>query len=277
MIIKKIFNNNAILAEDSANLECVILGKGIAFQKKPGTVVDESRIDKIFVLKSDETVDMFCQLMKEVPVNRLELTVKIVEQAQKDLDARFDEMIYIGLADHINYALNRYKEGVNFGNVMLWEIKKFYSDEYKAALKSLEIIQYYEDIRLEEDEAGLIALHFVNSQMEGGGKNQALQIMQVLQEMTAMVETEFGIRLNRDSISYGRFLTHLKFLVKRIINADLYTGQEEDILYHQIVKKYKDAFQCSQRLCRFLENKYQVEISVEEILYLTLHLQRVIK
>ncbi len=277
MILKKVFNNNAVLAEDDTHLECVILGKGIAFQKKPGSLIDEADIDKIFVLKSNETMDMFFRLMEEVPVNRLELTIKIVEQAQKDLNTKFDDIVYIALADHLNYALNRYKEGVNLGNAMLWEIKKFYSEEYKAAQNSLKIIQYYEGVELNEDEAGFIALHFVNSQLESEGRNQALQMMQVLQEMLDMVEVEFNIRLNRESISYGRFLTHLKFLIKRILTHDLYTGQEEDILYHQVVNKYKDAFSCSERLCKFLENKYDTAISLEEIIYLTLHLQRAIK
>lgn len=277
MIIKKVFNNNAILAENDDNLECVILGKGIAFQKRSGSLIDESKIDKIFVLKSDETVNMFCQLIEEVPANRLELTVKIVEQAQKDLKTKFDDSIYIGLADHINYVLNRYKEGINLGNAMLWEIKKFYPDEYKAAQNSIQIIKYYEDVELDVDEAGFIALHFVNSQLEGIGKNQALQITKLLQKMLDMIETEFNISLNQETISYERFLTHLKFLMKRILNQDLYVGQEEEFLYHQIVEKYKDAFNCSKKLCKFLEDRYNIEIPLEEVIYLTLHLQRVIK
>lgn len=34
MIIRKVFNNNACMAEDKNNNEVILMGKGIAFQKK---------------------------------------------------------------------------------------------------------------------------------------------------------------------------------------------------------------------------------------------------
>ena len=42
MIIKKIFNNNAILAKDSDKHEFVVMGCGIAFKKNVGDKVEES-------------------------------------------------------------------------------------------------------------------------------------------------------------------------------------------------------------------------------------------
>ena len=51
MIIKKIFNNNAILAKDKDKHEFVVMGCGIAFKRNVGDKVEESLIEKTFILK----------------------------------------------------------------------------------------------------------------------------------------------------------------------------------------------------------------------------------
>lgn len=47
MIIKKIFNNNAILAKDLSKQEIVIMGRGVGFKKSVGDQVDENLIEKL--------------------------------------------------------------------------------------------------------------------------------------------------------------------------------------------------------------------------------------
>ena len=51
MIIKKIFNNNAALATDTQGNEVIYTGCGICFQKKCGDELDESKIEKTFVIE----------------------------------------------------------------------------------------------------------------------------------------------------------------------------------------------------------------------------------
>ena len=51
MKIKKILNHNAALAVDSAGNEIVYTGCGICFQKKAGDPLDESKIEKTFVME----------------------------------------------------------------------------------------------------------------------------------------------------------------------------------------------------------------------------------
>ena len=55
MRLKKAFNNNALLALDDNDEEVIVMGKGIAFGKKSGDLIDESLIQKKFVFdKSGE-------------------------------------------------------------------------------------------------------------------------------------------------------------------------------------------------------------------------------
>ena len=52
MVIHKILNNNLILSRDGQGHEVIVKGCGIAFQKKKGQQVEESRIEKIFTLEN---------------------------------------------------------------------------------------------------------------------------------------------------------------------------------------------------------------------------------
>lgn len=73
MKIKQVLNNNAVIATDN-NQEVVVMGKGLAFQKKPGQTVDGSRIEKTFILKSRDIADKLVELMQDVSEEYLDLS-----------------------------------------------------------------------------------------------------------------------------------------------------------------------------------------------------------
>lgn len=56
MQIEKILNNNVVQALDN-NVEYIVMGKGLGFQKKVGDFVDKEKIEKTFVLENTEAVD----------------------------------------------------------------------------------------------------------------------------------------------------------------------------------------------------------------------------
>ena len=51
VFILKVINNNVVSALDESGEEIVVMGKGVGFAKKPGTPVDEGRIEKRFFLE----------------------------------------------------------------------------------------------------------------------------------------------------------------------------------------------------------------------------------
>ena len=64
MKIEKVLNNNVIQALDN-NVEYIVMGKGLGFQKKVGNLVDKEKIEKTFVLEkyrgSGGMVSCLCQ------------------------------------------------------------------------------------------------------------------------------------------------------------------------------------------------------------------------
>lgn len=66
MIINKVINNNVLSTHDENNREIVLMGKGIGFQKKVGDEVAEDKIEKKFVLDSEDEVGKFSELIERV-------------------------------------------------------------------------------------------------------------------------------------------------------------------------------------------------------------------
>jgi len=58
MIFIKNFNNNVALVKDKNDKEWVVIGKGIGFGKKPGDLVDETKISRRFIAAEKDNVEM---------------------------------------------------------------------------------------------------------------------------------------------------------------------------------------------------------------------------
>lgn len=65
MKIKKVLNNNAALASDENGNEIIYTGCGICFQKRPGDELEESKIEKTFVM--EKANEQFLKLVSELP------------------------------------------------------------------------------------------------------------------------------------------------------------------------------------------------------------------
>lgn len=275
--VKKVYNNNVLLGEDDKQLECILIGKGIGFGKKLDEEVDETKAEKKFILESADEVKRFNQLLHEVPVRHLELTNQIVNQAQNMLKVEFNDSIYLGLTDHINYAIDRYKQGVVIKNALLWQVKQFYAREYDAALKSIELIRNLEGIELPEDEASFIAMHFVNAQQEGEEMRLTIAATKAIKDILRIVQIFYKISLDEKSLNYCRFVMHIQYFIRRLNYREQITNNDASEMFEEIRKKYPESYQCTCKVKEYLEERFKVEITQEEMLYFMLHIDRVAK
>ena len=159
----------------------------VDIEKIKDTSNKEQRIKrKQFYLKNDKQNNRFLELIKDIPVNVLNVTDEIIDFARKGLDKELNDGIYITLTDHINYAIERYLQGINVQNPLLWEIRQFYQEEYKIAAEALKIINQKLMVNLSEDEVGFIALHFVNAELNSE-MEEVTQITKIIQEILNIV------------------------------------------------------------------------------------------
>ncbi|MDR0885248.1 MAG: PRD domain-containing protein [Clostridiales Family XIII bacterium] len=277
MIIEKILNNNVVVIHDEKGLERIVMGCGIAFQKKCGDAVDSSAIDKVFQLSSQDANHHFQELIVDIPMAHLELGEDIITYAKKHLDEKLlNDSIYISLVDHIYTAVCRYRDGIAISNALLWDIRRFYPDEFAIGMKALEIIEDRIGVHLPDDEAGFIAIHFVNARMEEDIKD-VYEITSVMQEISSIVKYFFNVNFDEDSVYFYRFITHLKWFAQRLVHHKIYADQhDEDDLLNVIKVKYQNSYECVKKIAVFISEKYNYAISNEEKLYLTIHIERVI-
>ncbi|WP_434798513.1 BglG family transcription antiterminator LicT [Terrisporobacter vanillatitrophus] len=275
MIIEKILNNNVILTKNEKDEEVVAMGKGIAFKKKIGDIVPKESIDKVYTLSDKDTLSKFQQLIADIPMEYMTLTDDIISYAKLSLGKKLNDKIYIALTDHIHTAIERFKEGVAVKNAVLWDTRRFYKEEFAIGMKSLDLIEKRFNVRLPDDEAGFIALHIVNAEKDQDIK-VVYKITKIMQEVSNIVKYYFGVSFDEESVYYYRFITHLKFFAERLLNGKSYTGEEDDGLLDVIKVKYKNSYECVEKISSFIEEKYNYVLANEEKLYLTIHIEKVV-
>ncbi|PTQ82218.1 BglG family transcriptional antiterminator [Trichococcus patagoniensis] len=275
MKIEKIINNNLVKSRNDRNQELIVMGKGIGFKKDVGTEIDESLISQVYVSEDNTSSNKLAEILASVPIEIIQLTNEIVGFARASLGKRLSDNIYLTLTDHISFAVERFREGIAIENALLWEIKRFYNHEYLIGKEALTIIEQRIGIKLPEDEAGFIALHFVNATMDSLGIEKAAQLAQTVQSILNIVKYHFNIDLNEYSIHYERFVTHLKFFVQRIISGTELKDDEDSFML-ALKERYMDEYKCALKIEKFIEQDFGRSLTDNEIIYLTIHIRRVI-
>lgn len=276
MKIDKIINNNLIRSFDNNGKEVLVMGCGLGFQKKIGDIIDQSKIEKIYAIENKNDCNKLMTLLSEIPLEYIQVSNEIISYAKYSLGKKLNDNIYISLTDHISFAIERYKQGLNFKNALLWEIKRFYNHEFLIGKEALAIIRKRLNIDLPEDEAASIAMHIVNAQLNSRDMNDTLDITKMIQNILNIVKFHFNIELDEYSLHYERFITHLKFFAQRMLSGKVM--KSDDTNFCEMIKtQYKDAYTCAEKIKKYIYKEFNHELSDEEMMYLTVHIKRIIK
>ena len=273
IIIEKVINNNIISAYEKSGAEVIVMGRGIGFKKKQGEVVPADQISKIFRIKSRTLAEQFKELLANMPLERVRISDEIISHAKDHLKLKLNQSIYVTLTDHINFAIERVSQGIEPQNALLWEIKRFYPQEFQLGIYALELIHDRLGILLPEDEAGFIALHFVNAEY-GTDIRDAVKFPNQMQAIVDIVERDLGILLDESSLHYERFMTHIKFLIQRIYRKELLSSEDRELSL-LMQRKYPREYQCSLKVAEYIMQATGSRLSEEEIMYLSVHIRRV--
>ncbi|SNZ17164.1 transcriptional antiterminator, BglG family [Terribacillus aidingensis] len=277
MKIEKILNNSVVVTKNKTNQELVVMGKGLAFKKKIGDTIEAAQIEKKFVLEKSATTEKLETLLRDISPIYLNIAAKIVEYARGHLPYELDEYLYAALTDHLSFAISREKQGIKLNNPLAWEIRKYYKQEYQIAWKALDVIEEDTGYRLGEDEAASIALHLVNSQLNGEHMLKAVQVTEIVSNLLNIVTYHLKGSLDENTVNYERFLTHLRFFAVRFLRNERLSDLEESFLYEQVRLKYKYAFECTEKMNIYLKGRFDSGLTQDEQLYLTVHIHRLIK
>ncbi len=277
MVLKivKVLNNNVVISLNEKGEDIIVMGSGIAFQKKRGDTIEKDKIERIFSQQVPDLAARFQKILSEIPGEYLEITEKIIENARKKLEHDFDDNIYLSLMDHIHFSVQRYREGMLLKNQLLTETKMMYRREYEAAMEALKLINRTFKVELPEDEAGFIAFHFVNASMNGSMED-TIQRTRIVQDTLTIIRNYFKMDFKEDSLDYYRLVTHLKFFVQRMMDKKPLTSTDGDKQLLELVENnYKKSYECVQRIAKYIHLEFGYSVGEQEKLYLTIHIERV--
>lgn len=269
-VIKKVLNSSVILVEDERGVERVLLGKGLGYGAKPGQPAPSSATDRVFIALEDSDQRSLVELLAQIPVEFVELTRSVVADAA-DAGLELDPHIYLALTDHLHFAVERQRRGLAVTNRLAWEMKTVYPLEYQIGVQAVARLQERLGVDLPAEEAANIAFHLVNAE-SGRPEVDSLQIVQLISQIKSIVTNSSGVKIG-DDLHAKRFIAHLQFFAERLFTGKL-LDSPDGLLGKTVRSSYPNATIVAERVQAFISAQHKVQISEEEVAYLTLHIAR---
>lgn len=275
MIVETILNNNALLVKSAEEVEAIVRSKGIGFKYKKGDKLNQSDIEKIYYLEGELEKNNYRALLDNLPSEYLDVSDKILSYASEMLNTKYPLSAAIALTDHLAFAIERSRNNIVIQNMMSLLVEQLHPKEFQIGKYGIHLISVELGILLPAEEAGNIALHLLNYSNENKNMTEMMASTKAIKDIVNIVRFSFIEPIDEDSLNYSRFLTHLQFFVQRIVTGT-YFGDNAEEIYSQISKKYVDAFNCAKRIKEYILKTFSIEIGQEEIVYLTVHINRLI-
>lgn len=271
MRVLKILSNNAVIATEDDRQEVVAIGRGIGFGKQVGDSLNTADIESQFVKKASGMTDILAQLTAAIPTECLFISQEIIKLAKSRLNIEAQETLFFALSDHISFAVERYKKGIEIKNILLWDIKQFYQAEFAVALEALAMINQKLNCELPEDEAGFIALHLANATTNN--MQSTMQSAGMIKDILNIIKYDLRIKYDEKSIDYQRIITHLKFFSLRLLNRTEVNHDDKSI-YAGIQDAMPVAYQCALKINDYVLKNHRCQLTTDEIMFLTIHINR---
>lgn len=200
----------------------------------------------------------------------LEEIESVVKMAEKELSIRFTDSAFTGLIVHVAFAISRLlaEQDIKIDPERLKMIKK--KNEFEIARKIGDLLEEKFPVEIPKDEIGFITIHLLGAKMREGKASSELkedELEYLVKEMIRVVEKYFSTSFAGDQKLYSGLLVHLQAIVNRII----FNLPIQNPLLEDIKEKYSEVFEASKLAARLIQSEFYVEISEDEVGYLTIH------
>ena len=270
-VVKRI-NTGAVLCVDKEGNQLVALGKGLGFRE----LGQELSIDE--VSRTFYDIDpMYLSMFSEIPLDVLELSSEVVDASMGLLSYELSPNIAFILADHIAFAIKRARERIAVQMPLAYDVKQQYPVEYQIGIWTVKRVNQQYDLYLPPQEAVGIALAFVNNAdvpKDPAPKDEERVLAVILEEATRLVERDLDVQVDRDSVNYARFATHIQYLFARVLAGDAIESVNES-MYATVCTEYPGVAVCSDHISDIFLEHLGRSLSDEEKLYLMLHVNRI--
>lgn len=271
-LVSKVLNNNVILAIDNkTRQELILVGKGIGFGKKEGKKISLSNkeIEKSFIAYDEKTKKEYFQLINQLDGNVMGVSEEIIAIAEKHL-GQLNSHIHIALTDHIGFAIDRIKMGLEMNNPFLYEIRALYPEEFQMGLMAAEIIEDRLSVTISESEVGFITLH-LHSARQNKRVTETMKDTRFLKETIDLIQKELSVSIDNTDLMYTRLINHLRVTINRLEEKKYI----ENLLLNNIKQQFKESYRIAQKIGEYIKEKKHINVTEDELGYLALHIERI--
>lgn len=271
--VLRVLSHNVVQAlEVKKDEECILLGKGIGFGKKVGQLIDPQVVERKYFIRDSENLHKYQKLLETTDERLYFIIEEYIEKVGETFGRGFDENLHIGLLDHLNFSIYRYRNNVTLNNIFTDEMSMMYEKEYAFAKVMLKDLNNRLGVELPEAEAVFIALH-IHSSIKGEKASKTALYLKIISDCLQFLETELKISLDPLSIEKTRLITHLKFALKRASEHK----PIQNVMTASLKNAFPKTFQVATEMAKKIEENYAIVLPEGEIGYLTMHIENIIQ
>ena len=277
MRISRIYNNNVVLTVDYYGKESVMIGRGIAFGKRKGQLIDPSAVEQTFVPEQGMSGERLSMTLSEIPAEILSIATLLESKVRAEGALELSNSFILPLADHLHYAVVRARDGVRVQYPLAPEVTVLYPREVEYGRTVLAMVRERLQVELDPNEAIPLALHLVNAQFATADMSQAFRMTEVFAQVFEIIEASYERTLDPDSVSSARFITHLRYLFVRASREgepQEIDGVSQPSLLAALRVDAPRAFACAQKVLLVLQMQLNHSLTRDELTYLTIHIAR---
>lgn len=270
-------NHNAVISIDKKDDEFLLIGKGIGFNKKAGSIIKLDDSIKVYPMSYSEKEKRILELVDDIPSELILMVEEALKGANKILEKKLNYTLIFTLSSHIYYALQREKKIDTVVLPFEYGLNYIFPEEYDAAKYAVDYLRKNYHLQLTDAEITFFTFHFVNDLQGTDITNNAMDTANILNDIIEVLEREIPGLINQNSIHFSRFLVHVRYFLMRQYEGRKGKDEEFDQLSNYVSQKFPQAAKVVKKIRELLENTYDFDYSYEENLYLILHTQRLLE
>ena len=280
MRISRIYNNNVALTVNHLGQEAVVIGRGIAFGKRKGQMIDPAAVEQTFVPERGMSGERLSLTLSEIPAEILSIATGLESRVRADGVLELSNSFIIPLADHLHYAVMRAREGVRVDYPLAPEVTLLYPREVEYGRSVITAVRERLQVQMDPGEAIPLALHLVNAQFATADMSQAFRMTEVFAQVFEIIEASYEQKINPDSMSAARFVTHLRYLFVRASRTSAESAEraEDEVSQPSLLAALRAdaprAYACAQKVLLVLQMQLKQSLTRDELTYLTIHIAR---
>lgn len=271
--IVKIINNNVLIVLDSKLREYVVFGKGIGFKRQTSDTLLDSDIERKYLATGTES-KYAIKLIEETDYDVMVVCEEIKQMIEKSYNQEYTNHAYFSLIDHINNTLYRQKISLNLQSEISMEDLSLYKKEQDLAREIANLLTKRLNINISSSEVIYLTLHLVSYIYDSPIIQLNERVLKITNEIIEIIRYEFMNEI-ADNFNLHRFIVHLRFFILRNIqkqNASHSPTNEN--LYKQLLNENKNSELLLEKICMYLVEEYDFDITSDEKLYLLIHLSK---